>query len=36
MAQFETLGEIASIYNLDLNALLDELRQDIENPPAAN
>jgi hybrid cluster-associated redox disulfide protein len=30
MSRFETLGEIASVYDLDLNALLRELRQVIE------
>ena len=30
MSQFETLGDIASVYDLDLNALLRELQQVIE------
>jgi hypothetical protein len=29
MSRFETLGEIASVYDLDLNVLLRELRQVI-------
>ena len=35
MARFETLSEIASVYDLDLNGLLHELRQVIETAPAA-
>ena len=30
MSRFETLGEIATVYDLDLSALLRELRQVIE------
>ncbi len=35
MSRFETLGEIAAIYGLDLSGFLDELRQVIETAPGA-
>ena len=35
MSRFETLGEIAAIYNLDLSGFLAELRQVIETTPDA-
>ena len=35
MSRFETLGEIAAIYNLDLSGFLAELRQVIETAPDA-
>lgn len=36
MSRFETLGEIASVYDLDLNALVRELQQAIETAPAGD
>jgi hybrid cluster-associated redox disulfide protein len=33
MSRFETLGEIAAIYGLDLSGFLGELRQAIEAAP---
>ncbi len=35
MSRFETLEEIASVYDLDVNALVRELQQVIEIAPAA-
>ncbi len=35
MSRFETLGEMATVYDLDRNVLLRELQQVIETAPAA-
>ncbi len=35
MSRFETLGEVAAVYGLDLNALLRELRQSVAAVPGA-
>ena len=35
MSRFETLGEIAAVYDLDLASFLGELRQAVETVPDA-
>lgn len=35
MSRFETLGEIAAVYSLDLSGFLGELRQVIDSAPIA-